>query len=64
MGSAVRWRLVSGSDSGSVEEGKLIVPWSSTIARPEGVCRRFGSGFEGEMVLLEEGGWRGMEGIA
>lgn len=25
--------------------GKLIVPWSSRIARPDGVCSNCGSGF-------------------
>lgn len=43
--------------------GKLIVPWSSRRARPEGVWRRFGRGLswglEGEIARE----WRGMDGI-
>lgn len=43
--------------------GYWKVPWSSRIARPEGVWRRFGRGFsEGEGVVNGRG-WRGIVGI-
>lgn len=35
------------SFSSSFEEGTLIVPWSSRMARPVGVWRRGGRGFGG-----------------
>lgn len=35
------------SSSASLEEGTLIVPWSSRTARPVGVWRREGRGFGG-----------------
>lgn len=45
--------------------GRLILPWISRMARPEGVCRSCGSGLEGVwgLVLSTEGRWRGMEGM-
>jgi hypothetical protein len=36
---------------GSVSNVELRLPWISRIARPDGVCRMFGSGF-GELPLL------------
>lgn len=41
-------------DEEVVGVGKWIVPWSSRRARPDGVCRMFGSGF----VVLGAG-WSG-----
>lgn len=49
------------------QEGILIVPWSSRIARPEGVWRRGGRGLN---VLCDDddpvfcGGKRGTDGMA
>ena len=40
------------SFSSSFEEGTLIVPWSSRIARPVGVWRRGGRGFLGVWGLV------------
>lgn len=43
-------------DDGGGVSGRLMVPWSSRIARPEGVCRSCGRGlrlvgFDGELCL-------------
>lgn len=54
--------LVSLSSSSVVDVGKLIVPWSSRIARPEGVWRSAGRGLSKVVDLL--GGWSGIEGMA
>lgn len=48
--------------------GRLILPWISRIARPEGVCRRLGSGFKVVSLVLSlgpsaEGRCSGMDGI-
>lgn len=56
---------VSLSSSG-VEVGKLIVPWSSRMARPEGVWRSAGRGLLwvfGLRVVDLLGGWSGIEGM-
>lgn len=56
------WDFCSSGCCPSVD-GRLIVPWSSRRARPEGVWRRFGRGLswglEGEIAR----GWSGMDGI-
>lgn len=57
---------VSLSESGVVVVGKLIVPWSSRMARPEGVWRSGGRGLLwvfGLRVLDLLGGWSGIEGM-
>jgi len=44
--------------------GRLIVPWISRIARPVGVWRSWGRGFEvGEFVMFVGGRWMGIVGI-
>lgn len=54
--------LVSLSPSSSVVDvGKLIVPWSSRMASPEGVWRIAGRGLLTVIGLL--GGWSGIEGM-
>lgn len=44
--------------------GRLMVPWISRIARPVGVWRSWGRGFEMRAFMLSgEGRWMGMVGI-
>lgn len=48
--------------------GRLILPWISRIARPDGVCRSCGRGLEELFQRLGLGPlagerWRGIEGI-
>lgn len=49
---AVDGRSEEGSSSDAVLVGKLIVPWSSRIASPEGVCSSCGSGLLGSGVVV------------
>lgn len=42
--------MVEEVSSGAVTVGKFMVPWSSRIARPEGVCRICGSELLGDGI--------------
>lgn len=59
----------NGSVPSPESDGTLIVPWSSRIARPDGVWRSCGRGFSGvafgvdDAWFVEDGGCRRIEGI-